>query len=69
METMEGADWDDRIQLQEKWTNEEKGWQVDVGWKNSTFGTGVFAKQDIKAETILRIGTNGKKFDTIQICM
>jgi len=53
------ADWDDRIALQAKWTNPQKGWQAEVEWKKVPFGTGVFAAQDIDKNQILRIGKNG----------
>lgn len=59
MEAMSGADWDNRIALQAKWSNEEKGWQVQVEWKNTPFGIGLFSCQDIPADSILRIGKNG----------
>jgi hypothetical protein len=56
-------DWDDRIGLQAKWTNEAKGWKVAVEWRQTespVFGTGLFAAQDIRADTVLRVGTNGR---------
>ena len=33
--TMSGADWDDRVHLQAKWSNVAKGWCVDVEWRSS----------------------------------
>ena len=54
------VDWDDRIGLQAKWTNEEKGWKVAVEWRQTPFGAGLFAAQDILAETALRVGKNGR---------
>jgi SET domain len=59
LDFIQGADWENRIALQAKWTNEEKGWQVPVEWKNTPYGVGLFAAADIPAETILRVGTNG----------
>ena len=50
---------ENRIALQAKWSNEEKGWQVPVEWKNTPYGIGLFAAADIAAETTLRVGTNG----------
>jgi SET domain len=64
MDSMEGADWANRLNLQAKWSNKEKGWQVGVEWRNTPFGVGVFAAQDIAEGTILRIGTNG--FNLVQ---
>eukprot|EP00961_Rhodomonas_salina_P156511 2107588-Rhodomonas_salina.7 len=55
--TIAGTDaleWDDRIGLQEKWANAEKGWKVLVEWKQTPYGAGVFAAQDIAAGTVLR---------------
>lgn len=69
MDTMKGADWENRIALQAKWTNEEKGWQVPVEWKTTPYGIGLFAATDIAAETILRVGTNGSnllQFKSVQ---
>lgn len=59
VDSIKGADWDNRIALQAKWTNEEKGWQVPVEWKQTPYGVGLFAAADIPADTILRIGSNG----------
>ena len=60
LDTIQGADWNDRIALQEKWfTEEEKGWQVRVEWKMTPFGVGLFASQNIRKGAILRIGTKG----------
>ncbi|CAB9518548.1 expressed unknown protein [Seminavis robusta] len=69
LDHMDGADWDNRIALQAKWTNEEKGWQVGVEWKHTPFGVGLFATDDIAEGTILRIGQNGHnlmQFQSIQ---
>jgi len=60
--TIAGTDaleWDDRIGLQEKWTNAEKVWKVSVEWKATPYGAGVFAAQDIRAGTVIRVGRNG----------
>jgi len=57
--TMSSVDWDDRIGLQRKWPNANKGWKVEVEWKQTPFGAGVFAAQDIEPETVLRVGQNG----------
>lgn len=48
--------WGDRFQMQRSWNLSEKGWQVEVEWKNTEFGLGVFAKQDIAKGTVLRYG-------------
>ena len=58
--TMSSVDWDDRIGLQGKWPNADKGWKVEVEWKQTPFGAGLFAAQDIEPETVLRVGKNGK---------
>jgi len=54
-------DWDDRIALQKKWSNAEKGWQVDVEWlpTAATGGVGLFARQDVPEGTVLRVGVLG----------
>ena len=52
-------DWNDRIGLQNCWSIKEKGWLVNVEWKETLHGTGVFAKQDIAAGAILRHGRCG----------
>jgi hypothetical protein len=59
--TVDGSslDWDDRIGLQRKWTNPEKGWQVAVDWRPTPFGAGLFAAEDIPKDTILRVGRLG----------
>jgi len=57
---LDKIDWDDRIGVQDKWTNEAKGWKVNVEWKQTPFGAGLFALQDIPAETVLRVGKNGR---------
>ena len=57
------VDWNDRMALQACWTAKEKGWQTDdaaVDWRQTQFGVGLFAKQDIAAGTVLRIGVNGR---------
>jgi hypothetical protein len=53
-------DWDDRQELQNKWTLAEKGWEVAVEWKiTSEHGVGVFAQEKIAPGTILRRGRLG----------
>lgn len=52
-------DWDDRVRLQESWSNAEKGWLLDVEWQETPFGAGAFAMQDITPGTILRQGIPG----------
>lgn len=54
-----GLEWDDRIALQQKWTNEEKGWQCAVEWRSTQYGVGLFSTQDIDAGTVIRVGKNG----------
>lgn len=51
--------WDDRIDIQSRWTNAEKGWKVGVEWKQTPHGAGLFAKQNIDAGTLLRKGRLG----------
>lgn len=63
------VDWDNRIALQQMWKNEEKGWKVEVEWKDTPFGIGLFAKQDIGAGTTLRRGVTGcnlKQFTSVE---
>jgi SET domain len=53
-------DWDDRIHLQNQWTLVEKGWSVQVAWKcTKEYGVGLFAAEDIAAETVMRRGIFG----------
>ncbi|CAJ1957260.1 unnamed protein product [Cylindrotheca closterium] len=62
-------DWDDRIDIQKRWTNSEKGWNVGVEWKETPYGAGLFATQDIDAGTLLRkgrIGLNLIEFQSIE---
>ena len=63
------VDWNDRVGMQYKWTNEKKGWKVDVEWKLGPFGAGLFARQDIPNGTVLRVGKNGvnlAQFESIE---
>ena len=60
IDSIDSVNWDDRIGLQSAWSNPEKGWQVDVEWKTTPYGAGLFAKQDMKTGTILRIGRTEK---------
>ena len=53
-------DWNDRAGLQYMWTKEEKGWTVEVEYKPTPYGIGVFAAEDIDKDTVLRAGLNGK---------
>jgi hypothetical protein len=53
-------DWNDRIGLQATWPNEKKGWNVNVEWRQTKFGAGLFALQDIPKDSILRVGKNGR---------
>lgn len=59
IESISAVDWNDRIGLQAKWSNVDKGWKVDVEWHETPFGAGLFAAQDIAPETVLRVGKNG----------
>ena len=59
-EEVNNIDWDDRIGVQNKWTNKEKGWMVSVEWKPTPFGTGLFAAQNIESGALLRVGSNGR---------
>eukprot|EP00462_Mataza_sp_D1_P023531 CAMPEP_0175143718 /NCGR_PEP_ID=MMETSP0087-20121206/13642_1 /TAXON_ID=136419 /ORGANISM="Unknown Unknown, Strain D1" /LENGTH=206 /DNA_ID=CAMNT_0016427927 /DNA_START=56 /DNA_END=676 /DNA_ORIENTATION=+ len=56
---MTGADWDNRVTLQAKWTAPEKGWKIGVEWKETQWGTGVFATEDVTKGSILRTGKTG----------
>ena len=61
-------DWNDRIGLQDRFTLEEKGWKVQVDWRSTPYGAGLFSTQDIEAGEILRrgiIGVNLKEFTSI----
>ena len=60
VESVGTVDWDDRIGLQAAWGNAEKGWKVEVEWKTTPYGAGLFAKQDIRRGTVLRTGRNGR---------
>jgi hypothetical protein len=53
-------DWKDRIGLQNAWSLPEKGWQVEVDWRPTPFGAGLFACQEIPKDTLLRVGSNGR---------
>ena len=64
MNAMKGVDWSNRLSLQAKWSNEQKGWQVGVEWKKTPYGVGLFATEDIAKGTILRIGKIG--FNLVQ---
>ena len=60
--------WNDRIRLQDHYSLEEKGWKVQVDWRPTPFGAGLFAKECISAGTVLRtgvIGVNLKEFASI----
>lgn len=48
--------WSDRIGSQNRLSLEEKGWHVDVEWKSTPYGAGLFSKQDIPKGTVLRTG-------------
>ena len=61
-------DWNDRIGLQDRFTLEEKGWKVQVDWRSTPYGAGLFSTQDIEAGEILRrgiLGVNLKEFTSI----
>ena len=61
-------DWNDRIGLQDRFSLEEKGWKVQVNWRSTPYGAGLFSKQNIKSGTILRKGIldiNLKEFTSI----
>ena len=61
-------DWNDRIGLQDRFTLEEKGWKVQVDWRSTPYGAGLFSTQDIEAGKILRrgiLGVNLKEFTSI----
>lgn len=59
-------DWDDRQALQDAFTLAEKQWQVQVYWKSTPYGIGLFAGQDITKGQVLRIGTNGDNLISFQ---
>jgi hypothetical protein len=52
--------WDNRMQLQSVYNLLEKGWNVLVEWKTTSFGVGVFAAQDVPSGTVLRHGIIGR---------
>ena len=52
--------WDNRIQLQSRFSLAEKGWCVNVEWRQTPYGVGLFALQEISASTILRKGIFGR---------
>ncbi len=61
-------DWSDRIGLQDRYTLQEKGWHVEVDWRPTLYGAGLFSKQFIAKGTILRtgvLGLNLKEFTSI----
>jgi hypothetical protein len=60
------VDWDDRIGMQATWTNEKKGWKVDVEWRQAKFGAGLFALEDIPINSTLRVGKNGRNLKEFQ---
>jgi hypothetical protein len=60
------VDWNDRIGLQATWTNEKKGWNVDVEWRQTKFGAGLFALEDIPKDAIMRVGKNGRNLKEFQ---
>ncbi|KAG1653892.1 hypothetical protein FOA52_013775 [Chlamydomonas sp. UWO 241] len=53
------VDWDDRLGLQQRWADIDKGWRVEVEWRATEYGVGLFAAQDIAAGTTLRHGRIG----------
>lgn len=59
-------DWNDRMNLQSQWTMAEKGWNVQVEWKATEYGVGLFAGEDIPAETIMRRGIFGYNLFEVQ---
>ena len=62
-------DWTDRIGLQDRFSLTEKGWLVDVDWRSTPHGAGLFTIQDIPAGTLMRkgiLGVNLKEFESIQ---
>jgi hypothetical protein len=61
-------DWNDRIGLQSKFSLQEKGWHVQVEWRQTPYGAGLFALENIQKETRLRRGilnVNLKEFTSI----
>jgi len=59
--------WNDRIGLQNRYSLKEKGWKVEVGWRPTPYGAGVFSEEDILAGKILRKGilnVNLTKFES-----
>jgi len=66
VETLSPGDWDDRIALQQSWSNPEKGWKVDVEWKMTSYGVGLFAAQDITKGTVMRTGIVGRNLKQLR---
>ena len=61
-------DWSDRIGCQDRLSLTEKGWFVQVDWRPTPFGAGLFSTQDIPRGTRIRggiFGVNLKQFNSI----
>ena len=69
LDTKEGVDWNDRVGLQSKWDNPSKGWKVKVEWRETPYGAGLFAAQDIPTNTVLRVGLNRRNLLQFQSCL
>jgi len=53
-------DWSDRIGCQNRFTLKEKGWQVNVDWRPTPYGAGLFSKEFIPKGTCIRRGIFGR---------
>ena len=53
------VDWNDRVGMQAAWSHRDKGWHVEVEWRPTAWGAGLFAAQDIARGTRLRTGRHG----------
>jgi len=58
--------WNNSIEMQESMSLSEKGWQVEVAWRDAytddgtCIGIGVFANENISTGTVLRRGLLGR---------
>ena len=52
--------WKDRFVMQNTFTWEEKGWKTAVEWKQTEYGIGVFAIEEIKKDRLVRVSEPNK---------
>jgi len=63
---MQEISWANRLELQNQWTNSEKGWQVAVEWNQGPYGVGLFAEETISEGTLMRQGVIGRNLVRFQ---